>query len=171
MRFANSEFPNCTCFHSCHSLLTFMTLVHKETDSSYINFSNMAVQAVTRFVLPYILPFLACSVFVPNLADWNNALQGFVNSGLPHTGVFSSLFLGQCHGVASVVMLLEVITGASHSRQSSCQWLVHLVNESYGSSSVLTVSGQPFLPTTGTRSLLRVVHPCECHWLVNSCTL
>ena len=165
MRFANSEFPNCTCFHSCHSLLTFMTLVHKETDSSYINFSNMAVQAVTRFVLPYILPFLVCSVFVPNLADWNNALQGFVNSGLPHTGS------GQCfHHHSWVSVMVGMITGASHSRQS-CQQLVHLVNESYGSSSVLTVSGQPFLPTTGTRSLLRVVHPCECHWLVNSCTL
>ena len=64
----------------------------------------------------------------------------------------------------------RMITGAPHSRQS-CQQLVHLVNESYGSSSVLTVSGQPFLPTTRTRSLLRVVHPCECHWSVNSCTL
>ena len=62
----------------------------------------------------------------------------------------------------------RMITGAPHSRQS-CQQLVHRVNESYGSSSALTVSGQPFLPTTGT--LLRVVHPCKCHWSVNSCTL
>ena len=90
----------------------------------------------------------ACSVFATHLADWNNSLQGLVNSGLPHTGVFSSPFRGRCHGVASV--------GAPHSRQS-CQQLVHLVSESYGSRSALTVSGQPFL--TATRTLLRVVHP------------
>ena len=124
-----------------------MTLVHNEW---FIKISNMAKNSHKVCITLYIVvvPCLACSVFVTHLADWNNSLQGLVNSGPPHTGVFSSPFRGRCHGVASV--------GAPHSRQS-CQQLVHLVSESYGSRSALTVSGQPFL--TATRTLLWVVHP------------